>query len=161
VPFLVAATVAVAGLASGQTETATIGIFLLAATACAVLLPLPAHPGADRLMMLSLACTAGLIGLYPAAVGIAGPAIGHLETTGTPVLVIFVVTGAIGVAAILATAGMSVWRPARPAGRASGPRFPGHGALRVRADGSSMGSDQAPADRTAKYPPRARLTNDK
>ena len=153
-PFLLAAVVAVTGLVIGQAQTATVGVFLLAAVVCAAFFPLPASPGTNQFMLLSLAFTAGLIGLYPAGLGIAGPAMSHLKGS-TSLLAVFVVTGVIGVAAGLIAACLPVWR--RAASVRPGPvlQFSGSGAAlvvaQIGAEVAELTPDGQP-DRTAPRP---------
>jgi MFS family permease len=154
-PFLLAASVAVTGLAIGQTQTATVGVFLLAAVVCAAFFPLPASPGTDQLLLLSLAFTAGLIGLYPAGLGIAGPAMGQMKGSAS-LLAIFVGTGAIGVAAGLIGACLPVWRRAPPVRPGPGLPLRGSGAVLVAAQADAEAAERAPAGRAEKTAPRPR-----
>lgn len=108
VPFLLPAAVAAIGLAARQWETAVVGVFLLAAVACAAFLPLTAEPRDDYLVILSLAFTAAFIALYPIGLGLAGPSIRAFEGAGASLLAIFVVAGALGFTAILAAVGLLV-----------------------------------------------------
>ena len=155
VPFLLAAAVAVIGLVIGQTQTATVGIFLLAAVVCAAFLPLPASPSTNHLMFLSLACTVGLVGLYPAALGIAGPAMSHLQGNAS-YRAIFMLTGALGVVAGLIAAALPVWRRAVPALPVPGQQLRARGADLVAAQRSGDTDEVAPADRSARKAPRPR-----
>jgi hypothetical protein len=155
VPFLLTAAVAVVGLVIGQTQTATVGVFLLAAVVCAAFMPLPASPSTQHLMFLSLACTAGLIGLYPAALGVAGPAMSHLQGNAS-YRAIFMVTGALGVVAGLTAAALPVWRRALPVRPEPGQQLRGRGAILVAAQGSGDAAELAPADRIARKAPRPR-----
>jgi MFS family permease len=155
VPFLLTAAVAVVGLVIGQTQTATVGVFLLAAVVCAAFMPLPASPSTQHLMFLSLACTAGLIGLYPAALGVAGPAMSHLQGNAS-YRAIFMVTGALGVVAGLIAAALPVWRRALPVRPEPGQQLRGRGAILVAAQGSGDAAELAPADRIARKAPRPR-----
>ena len=119
VPFLLAIAVAAIGLAAGQRETAVVGVFLLAAVVCGAFLPLTAEPRDDHLAVLSLVFTAAFIALYPVGLGLAGPSIRAFEGAGASLLAIFVVAGALAVAASLATAGLLVW-PQQRASKTSG-----------------------------------------
>jgi len=155
VPFLLAAAVAVIGLVIGQTQMATVGVFLLAAVVCAAFLPLPASPSTQHLMFLSLACTAGLIGLYPAALGVAGPAMSHLQGNAS-YREIFMVTGALGVVAGLIAAALPVWRRAVPVLPEPGQQLRGRGAVLAAAQGNGDAAETAPAERIAGTTPRPR-----
>lgn len=156
VPFALAAAVVVIGLAIGHSLTATIGVFVLAAVVAAAFMPLPANPGAERFMLWSLISTAGLVGLYPAALGIAGPAIGGLERRGASLLMIFMVTGVIGVAASLLAAGLPVWQRAAQVPAGPVPQFRGATAISVGAQVSPPEAERTSADRTAKATHRPR-----
>jgi hypothetical protein len=148
VPFVLAAAVLLIGFAIGQSATATVGIFVLAAVVAAAFMPLPANPGAEMFMLWSLLSTAGVIALYPAVIGMAGPTFGGLERRGAPVLMIFVVTGVIGVVASLLAAGLPVWERAAQARSGPGPQFHGATAVPVGAVVRPRESERPSADRT-------------
>jgi hypothetical protein len=155
VPFLLAAAIAITGLAVGQIQTARVGIFLLAAVLCAAFFPLPASARADGPMLLSLVGAAGVIGLYPAGLGIAGSTTGNFQSGGISLLGIFVVTGSIGIAASLVATRLRAWWPAAAVGPQSGPYRRG-GAVPVGAQVSSGAPEPRPAARTTQSAPRPR-----
>lgn len=156
VPFVLAAAILVIGLAIGDRATATVGIFLLAAVVAAAFMPLPTDPGTERFMLWSLVSTAGLIGLYPAAMGLAEPAFGGLERSGASLLMIFAVTGVIGVAASLLAAGLPVWERAPQVPSGPGPQFSGATAVPVGGLVRPRESERTSADRAGEAAPRPR-----
>jgi len=154
VPFVLAAAVLVTGFAIGQSETATVGLFVLAAVVAAAFMPLPANPGTERFMLWSLISTAALIGLYPAVAGMAAPAFGGLERRGASDLMIFAVTGVIGVVASLLAACLPVWERAAQVRSGSGPQFHGATAVPVGAVVRPRESERPSADSTGEAAPR-------
>src|SRR5215469_9218994 len=154
VPFVLAAAVLVTGFATGQSETATVGLFVLAAVVAAAFMPLPANPGTERFMLWSLISTAALIGLYPAVAGMAAPAFGGLERRGASDLMIFAVTGVIGVVASLLAACLPVWERAAQVRSGSGPQFHGATAVPVGAVVRPRESERPSADSTGEAAPR-------
>lgn len=112
--FLLPAAVVLAGLTSQQDETTLIGIFLLAAVACAAFLPLTTEPGDEKLTLLSLAVAAGIIGIYPAGLGVARPSFDAFKNGGATPLLIFSVTTAVAVVACLISARVLIWRGRDP-----------------------------------------------
>jgi MFS family permease len=114
VPFLLPAAVALTGLAIQQDDTTLIGIFLLAAVACAAFLPLTGEPGDEKLTLVSLAVAAGIVGIYPEGLGVAMPSFDAFKDGGATPLLIFTTTGAVAVVACLVSAGLLISRGQRP-----------------------------------------------
>jgi hypothetical protein len=99
--FLLPGVVTVIGLAVGGAETAVIGIFLLAAVVCAALLPPASELTERQLVVLPLALSAGVIGIYPVAIALARPSLGGLRSNGATLPVIFAVAGVVAIVAAL------------------------------------------------------------
>jgi hypothetical protein len=159
VPFVLAAAVLVTGFATGRSATATVGVFVLAAVVAAAFMPLPANPGTERFMLWSLVSTAGVIALYPATMGMARSAFGGLERGGAPVLMIFAVTGVIGVAASLLAASLPVWERAVQVRSAPGSQFRGATAVPVGAQVSPREPERTSGDRTGEAAPGSKYEN--
>jgi hypothetical protein len=118
-PFLVALIVVAVGLMIRQPETAVIGIFLLAALACAAFLPLTARAGHEGLTVLSLALAAAAVGFYPVGLGMAGATSHAIRHSGTGMAIIFALIGAVALAAGLVSCMiLGYW----PGPHAAGPR---------------------------------------
>jgi hypothetical protein len=98
-PFLVALVVAAVGLIIRQPETAVVGIFLLAAFACAAFLPLNARAGHEGLTVLSLALAGAAVGFYPIGLGMAAETWHSLRHAGSGLAIIFGLTGVVALAA--------------------------------------------------------------
>jgi hypothetical protein len=98
-PFLIALVVLSVGLAMRQPETARIGIFLLAALACAAFLPLTARAGHEGLTMMSLALAAAAAGFYPIGLGLAAATWLSIRHSGSGMAIIFALTGLVALAA--------------------------------------------------------------
>jgi len=111
-PFLLPAVVTVIGLAIGQTETTVTGIFLLAAVACAALLPPASLLTQEQLVVLPLAVGAGIVGIYPVAVALARPSLAGLRSVGATLPETFAATSIVAIAATVACAGLIASRKA-------------------------------------------------
>jgi hypothetical protein len=98
-PFLVALVVVAIGLAVRQSEMAGIGIFLLAAFACAAFLPLTARAGHEGLTVMSLALAAAAVGFYPIGLGMAAATWHSIRHAGAGMAITFAVTGLVALAA--------------------------------------------------------------
>src|SRR5258708_23454290 len=68
--FFLPAVVTVTGLATGTAETTVVGIFLLAAVACAAVLPPVSQLTERQLVELPLAVAVGITGIYPVAIAL-------------------------------------------------------------------------------------------
>jgi MFS family permease len=112
--FLLPAVVVLIGVTADQIETAIIGIFLLAAVACAAFLPLPVHPGRDQLSLLMLVVVAGVLTLYPLGLGIAAQSLNSMEHSGASLLLVFAVATGVAVIAGLVSAGILARRTPGP-----------------------------------------------
>jgi hypothetical protein len=112
--FLLPAAVTVIGLAIGRAETTVVGIFLLAAVVCAALLPPASQLTQEQLVVLPLAVGAGIVGIYPVAIGLAQPTLAGLRSSGATLPTIFTVTGIVAIAASLTCAGLIASRRAYP-----------------------------------------------
>jgi hypothetical protein len=124
--FLLPAVVTVIGLAIGRAQITVVGIFLLAAVACAAFLPPVSQLTQQQLVVLPLATGAGIIGIYPVAIALARPSLGGLLDSGATLPVIFTVTGAVAIVASLTCVGLIASRRAYPdRGGASGTIQPG------------------------------------
>ena len=121
--FLLPVLVTVIGLAIGRAETTVTGIFLLAAVACAALLPPESQLTQEQLVMLPLVLGAGIIAIYPVAVALARPSLTALRSSGASLPVTFAVTDIVAIAATLTCAGLIASRRA----------YPGQGGSAVRA----------------------------
>jgi hypothetical protein len=118
--FLLPAVITVGGLATGQAETTLIGIFLLAAVACAALLPLASQLTERQLVMLPLVVIAGVIGIYPVAIALARPSLSGLRSSGATLLMIFMIAGVVAIVAVLSCARLIAPRPASGSSGTSG-----------------------------------------
>ncbi|HEY2076330.1 MAG TPA: hypothetical protein VGH53_08335, partial [Streptosporangiaceae bacterium] len=112
--FFLPALVTVTGLAIGQPETTLIGIFLLAAVACAALLPPASQMTQQQLLALPLIVGAGIIAIYPVAIALARPSLAGFRGTGVPLPVIFAVTVIVAIAALVTCAGLIASHRAYP-----------------------------------------------
>ncbi|HTX81554.1 MAG TPA: hypothetical protein VME44_05215 [Streptosporangiaceae bacterium] len=112
--FLLPAVVTVIGMATGQAETSVVGIFLLAAVACAAFLPPASQLTQEQLVVLPLAAGAGIIGIYPAAIALARPSLAGLLNGGATLPGIFGVTGIVAIVASLTCAVLIASRRASP-----------------------------------------------
>jgi hypothetical protein len=112
--ILVPAVVTVTGLATGQTETAVVGIFLLAAVACAAVLPRASQLTEEHLAVLPPATAAGIIAIYPVAIALARPSLSGFRSDGVDLPMIFALTATVAVAAFLICADLVVSRRAHP-----------------------------------------------
>ena len=112
--FALPAVVTVTGLAIGRAETTVIGICLLAALACAALLPSPSQLTQQQLVALTLIVSAGIIAIYPVAIALARPSLSGLRSSGATLPVIFGVTGVAAVAAFLICGDLIVSRRTYP-----------------------------------------------
>jgi hypothetical protein len=112
--FFLPALVTVIGLAIGQDETTVVGIFLLAAVACAALLPPASQLTQQQLLALPLIMGAGIIAIYPVAIALARPSLNGLRSSGATLPVIFAVTDVVAVAALVTCAGLIAYRRAYP-----------------------------------------------
>jgi hypothetical protein len=112
--FFLPAVVTVIGLAIGRAETTLIGIFLLAAVACAALLPPASQLTQQQLLALPLTVGAGIIAIYPVAIALARPSLNRLRSSGATLPMIFAVTGIVAIAASLICADLIVSRRVYP-----------------------------------------------
>jgi hypothetical protein len=103
VPFLLIAAVILAGLLLPRYGLAQVGSYLLAALACAALLPLNVRPGAEHLAVLPLAVTGGIAAMFPIWIGLARPGYQGLQR-GMSSLGIFITLAALG-----ATVSLLLW----------------------------------------------------
>jgi MFS family permease len=94
-PFAVGFAMAWSGLALSQRQLAETGLFVLAGLVCASLLPLLAGPAHEHLTILSLALAVGLVGLYPACLGIAHASLSIFERGGASIPLIFSLAGVL------------------------------------------------------------------
>jgi hypothetical protein len=108
--FLLPAVVTVIGLAIGRTETAVVGIFLLAAVVCAAFLPPVSQLTEQQLVVLPLAVVAGVTGIYPVAIALARPCLSGLRSAGAPLPMIFAVACVVAIFASLACARLIAFR---------------------------------------------------
>jgi hypothetical protein len=113
--FALPALVTVFGLAIGRAETAVIGISLLAALACAALLPPVSQVTQQQLLALPLTASAGIIAIYPVTIALARPSLNGLRGTGATLPTIFGVTGVVAVAAFLICVDLIISRRTYPA----------------------------------------------
>ena len=112
--FLLPAVVTVIGLAIGHAEITVVGIFLLAAVACAAFLPPASQLTQRQLVVLPLVVGAGVIGIYPVAIALADPSLDALVGGGATLPVIFAVTGVVAIVASLTCAALMASRRAFP-----------------------------------------------
>jgi hypothetical protein len=108
--FLLPAVVTVIGLAIGRAGTAVIGIVLLAAVVCAASLPPLSQLVERQLVVLPLVVGAGLIGIYPVAIGLARPSLSGFRSSGAPLSMIFAMAGVVAIGAFLACARLIAFR---------------------------------------------------
>jgi hypothetical protein len=108
--FLLPMVVTVIGLAIGRAETAVVGIVLLAAVACAAFLPPVSQLTERQLVVLPLAVSAGVTGIYPVAIALARPSLAGLLSSGATLPVIFAVSGIVAILAALACARLIAFR---------------------------------------------------
>jgi hypothetical protein len=111
---LVPAVVTVTGLATGQAETAVVGIFLLAAVACAAVLPRASQLTEEHLAVLPPATAAGIMAIYPVAIALGRPSLSGFRSDGPTLPMIFGMTTFVAVAAFLICADLIVSRRAYP-----------------------------------------------
>jgi MFS family permease len=111
---LVPAVVTVTGLATGRAETAVVGIFLLAAVACAAVLPRASQLTEEHLALLPPATAAGIIAIYPVAIALARPSLNGFRSDGVALPMIFGLTATVAVAAFLICADLIVPRRVYP-----------------------------------------------
>jgi hypothetical protein len=111
--FFLPALVTVTGLAIGQDETTVIGIFLLAAVACAALLPPASQLTQQQLLALPLTVGAGIIAIYPVTIALARPSLNGLRSSGATLPVTFAVTTIVAIAALVTYVGLIVSRRSR------------------------------------------------
>jgi hypothetical protein len=124
--FLLPAVVTVIGLAIGRTETAVVGIFLLAAVVCAAFLPPESQLTERQLVVLPLVVGAGVIGIYPVAIAVARPSLSGLRSGGATLPMIFMVSSVVAIFASLACARLIAFRRGYAAqGGSSGATQPG------------------------------------
>jgi MFS family permease len=97
--FGLAAAVAGFGLLAQVYPVARLGIYVLAALACAALVPLRHRAGEEDLTIFSAAFASGIALLYPLGLGLARASLTTMLHTGLSLLMIFGIAGAIGVAA--------------------------------------------------------------
>ena len=147
--FLLPAVVTVIGLAAGQAETAVVGIFLLAAVACAALLPPESQLTERQLVMLPLVVGAGIIGIYPVAIALARPSLNGLRSSGAPLPMTFAVTGIVAIAAAMICACADRLPPAIPRSRRHPSAAPAGPAAPVRA-AVHRGRAATPQDRRSR-----------
>jgi hypothetical protein len=102
----------VTGLAIGQAETTVIGIFLLAAVACAALLPPTSQLTERQLVVLPLLVGAGVVGIYPVAIALARPSLSGLRSSGAPLSMMFSVAGVVAIVAVVSCASLIASRRA-------------------------------------------------
>jgi hypothetical protein len=112
--FALPAVVTVIGLATGGGETTVIGICLLAAVACAALLPSASQLAQQQLLGLPLTVDAGIIAIYPVTIALARPSLNGLRGSGATLPMIFGVTGVVAVAAFLICGDLIVSRRTYP-----------------------------------------------
>ena len=108
--FLLPAIVTVIGLATGWAETAVVGIFLLAAVACAAFLPPVSQLTQRQLVVLPLAVSVGVIGIYPVAIALARPTLAGFRSSGATLPMIFAVAGVVAIVASLTCARLIAFR---------------------------------------------------
>jgi hypothetical protein len=111
--FVLPAVITVIGLATRGAETAVVGIFLLAAVVCAALLPPVSQLTERQLVVLPLAVSVGVIGIYPVAIGLARPSLAGLRGSGAPLPMIFAAAGVVAIVAFLACARLIAFREER------------------------------------------------
>jgi hypothetical protein len=108
--FLLPVVITVTGLATGGAETVVVGIFLLAAVACAAFLPPVSQLTERQLVVLPLALSAGVTGIYPVAIALARPSLAGFRSSGAPLPMIFAVAGAVAIFASLTCARLIAFR---------------------------------------------------
>jgi hypothetical protein len=123
--FFLPAVVTLTGLATGTAETTVVGIFLLAAVACAAVLPPVSQLTQRQLVVLPLAVGVGIIGIYPVAIALARPSLADFHGTGATLPMIFAVPDIAAIAASLVCAGLIACRRAYPdrGGTLPAPRY--------------------------------------
>jgi hypothetical protein len=112
--FVLPALVTVIGLEIGRPETTVVGLCLLAAVACAALLPPSSQMTQQQLLALPLTVGAGIIAIYPVTIALARPTLDGLRSSGATLPGTFAVTGIVAVAAFLICAGLIVSRRVYP-----------------------------------------------
>jgi hypothetical protein len=112
--FFLPTVITVIGLVIGRAETTVIGLCLLAALACAALLPSASQLTQRQLLALPLIVGAGIIAIYPVAIALARPSLNGLRSSGATLPVIFAVAGIVAVAASLICARLISSRRAYP-----------------------------------------------
>jgi hypothetical protein len=110
--FVLPAAVTVIGLAIGQTETAVVGIFLLAAVTCAALSPSASQLTHRQLLVLPLGVGVGVIGIYPVAIALARPSLAGLRSSGATLPMTFAMTDIVAIVAFVICAGLIASRRA-------------------------------------------------
>jgi hypothetical protein len=110
--FLLPTLVTVIGLAIGRAETAVIGMVLLAAVACAALLPPASQLTQRQLVVLPVGVGVGVIGIYPVAIALARPSLAGLRSSGASLPMTFAMTDIVAIAALVTCAGLIASRRA-------------------------------------------------
>jgi MFS family permease len=109
--FFLPAAVTVTGLAIGHSETAVVGIYILAAVVCAAFIPPMPQLTEQQLVILPLVLGAGTIAIYPVAIALARPTLNGLRS-GTTLPMIFGMTSIVAAAAAITCAGLIISRQA-------------------------------------------------
>jgi hypothetical protein len=112
--FVLPAAITVIGLAIGRDETTVVGIFLLAAVACAALLPPASQLTQQQLLALPLIVGAGISAIYPVAIALARPSLNGLRSSGATLPVTFAVAVIVAIAASSICAVLIAYRRAYP-----------------------------------------------
>jgi MFS family permease len=109
--FALAAAVAVVSVLAHAYPVARIGIYVLAALACAALVPLGHRVGRHELTMFSAAFAAAIAVLYPLGIGMARATFTTVRHNDLSLAMVFGITVAIGIVASLLLLGVLQERP--------------------------------------------------
>jgi hypothetical protein len=99
--FTVAIVIFVVSIAISRYDMMHIGVYLLAAIACAALLPIDTRPGHELLSAFPLAVAAGLLALFPAGLGLSRFGYNIVARDGVSSLELFLGIAAVGAATCL------------------------------------------------------------
>lgn len=99
--FTIAIVIYVVSVAISHYDMMHIGVYMLAAIACAALLPIDTRPGHELLSALPLAVAAGLLALFPAGLGLSRFGYNIVASDGVSSLALFLGVAALGAAACL------------------------------------------------------------
>jgi hypothetical protein len=101
-PFIIVSVAIAIGILASRYDVAETGIYLLAAIACAALLPINARPDAEHIEILPLAVTGGIVALFPIGLGLSRFGYDAVARGGVTPMEVFMVLAVIGAASCIA-----------------------------------------------------------